>query len=292
MRAYHDALSHVLEVGERKEDRTGTGTISLFGYQYKIDLADGFPLLTTKRIHFKSIIHELLWFLSGSTNIRPLLESGVKIWSEWPHKRYVEATGRTIDIKAFERNILDDEEFAMRWGDLGPAYGKQWRQWVGEGGRVHDQVADVVTQLRSNPESRRIILSGWNVTDIGNMALPPCHTLYQWGVSSGKLHCGLYQRSGDLFLGVPFNCASASLLTHMLAQVTDLEVGTFTHSFGDLHIYSNHVEQVREQLSREPRELPTLRLNPNVREIDDFRFEDIAIDGYEPLPAIKAPVAV
>jgi thymidylate synthase len=303
MRQYLDLLRHVRDNGVRKTDRTGVGTISVFGYQYRHALADGFPLLTTKKVHWKSVVHELLWFLRGETNIRSLLADGVTIWSDWPHKKYIQATDDDIDMAEFNRRVLADEAFAAAWGDLGPVYGKQWRRWTTfrpspdhpglyEEGEPVDQIAEVVKTLRTRPDDRRIIVSGWNVPELARMALPPCHTLYQWGVANNKLSCHLLQRSCDSILGLPFNVASASLLTMMLAHVSGLELGDFVHSFGDLHIYLNHLEQVSEQLSRKPRPLPTVRLNPSVREIDDFAFADIELSGYDPWPAIKAPVAV
>ena len=264
MRAYLDLLEHVLERGTVKADRTGTGTRSVFGWQMRFDLAQGFPLVTTKKLHLRSIIHELLWFLRGETNIAYLKEHNVSIWDEWADAN----------------------------GDLGPVYGKQWRSWEGADGRTFDQIAWVVDEIGRNPDSRRLIVSAWNVAELEQMALMPCHSLFQFYVADGKLSCQLYQRSGDIFLGVPFNIASYALLTHMVAQVCGLEVGDFVHTLGDAHLYANHVEQAREQLTRAPRALPQLVLNPAITRLEDFRFEDIAIEGYDPHPAIKAPVAV
>jgi thymidylate synthase len=264
MRAYLDLLQHVLDHGTAKSDRTGTGTLSVFGYQLRCDLARGFPLLTTKKLHLRSIVHELLWFLAGDTNVRYLHEHGVTIWDEW----------------------------ADAAGDLGPIYGAQWRSWPAADGGSIDQIARVVEQIRTNPDSRRHIVSAWNVAAIDDMALPPCHALFQFWVAEGRLSCQLYQRSADVFLGVPFNLASYALLTLMVAQVCDLAPGDFVHTFGDAHLYSNHLEQARLQLAREPRPLPTLTLNPAVRSIFDFRFEDFTLSGYDPHPAIKAPIAV
>ncbi|WP_049621777.1 thymidylate synthase [Frateuria defendens] len=264
MHAYLDLLRHVLDHGTEKADRTGTGTRSVFGWQMRFDLGQGFPLVTTKKLHLKSIVHELIWFLRGDTNIAYLKEHGVSIWDEW----------------------------ADEHGDLGPVYGQQWRSWPTADGGTVDQIRWVVEEIRRNPDSRRLIVSAWNVGELSKMALMPCHTLFQFYVADGKLSCQLYQRSGDIFLGVPFNIASYALLTHMVAQVVGLGVGDFVHTLGDAHLYNNHVEQARLQLTREPRPLPKLALNPDVRALEDFRFEDIAIEGYAPHPAIKAPVAV
>ena len=264
MRAYLDLLRHVLDNGSRKSDRTGTGTLSVFGPQLRFDLARGFPLLTTKRVHLKSIIHELLWFLQGDTNVGYLRENGVSIWDEWADAR----------------------------GELGPIYGYQWRSWPAPDGRHIDQIAQVLAELQTNPDSRRMLVSAWNVADLPKMALMPCHALFQFYVANGRLSCQLYQRSADLFLGVPFNSASYALLTLMVAQVCGLKPGEFIHTFGDTHLYLNHLEQARSQLQREPRALPTMRLNPAVRDLFAFRYEDFELTGYEPHPAIKAPIAV
>ncbi len=264
MRNYLDLMQHVLDHGTKKSDRTGTGTTSVFGYQMRFNLEDGFPLVTTKKCHIKSIVHELLWFLQGDTNIKYLKENGVRIWDEWA-----------------------DEN-----GNLGPVYGKQWRSWATVDGRVIDQVKIAVDQIKNNPDSRRIIVSAWNVGELEQMALAPCHAFFQFYVADGKLSCQLYQRSADIFLGVPFNIASYALLTLMMAQVCGLKAGDFVHTFGDAHLYSNHMEQTREQLSREPRPLPTMKINPEVKDIFAFKFEDFTLEGYDPHPAIKAPVAI
>ena len=264
MKAYLDLLRHIQAHGTVKNDRTGTGTISTFGYQMRFDLSEGFPVLTTKRLHLRSIIHELLWFLRGDTNIAYLRENGVTIWDEW----------------------------ADADGNLGPVYGSQWRSWPAPDGRHIDQIAQVVDQIERNPDSRRLIVSAWNVAEIDRMALPPCHALYQYYDADGRLSCQLYQRSADVFLGVPFNIASYALLTMMIAQVTGLVPGEFVHTLGDAHIYLNHREQVALQLTRTPRPLPVMRINPDVRSIFGFRYEDFSLDGYDPYPSIKAPVAV
>jgi len=264
MRQYLDLMRHILEHGNRKQDRTGTGTLSVFGPQLRFDLQAGFPLLTTKKVHLKSIIHELLWFLKGETNTRYLKENGVSIWDEWA-----------------------DES-----GELGPVYGYQWRSWPAPDGRHIDQISRVIDEIKSNPNSRRLIVSAWNVADLDKMALLPCHAFFQFYVADGKLSCQLYQRSADLFLGVPFNIASYALLTLMVAQVSGLKPGEFVHALGDTHLYLNHLDQAREQLTREPRRLPLMKLNPAIRNIFDFRYQDFTLESYDPHPAIKAPVAV
>jgi thymidylate synthase len=264
MRQYLDLMRHVLEYGARKNDRTGTGTLSVFGAQLRFDLSAGFPLLTTKKVHLKSIIHELLWFLKGDTNTRYLKEHGVTIWDEW------------ADAK----------------GDLGPVYGYQWRSWPAPDGRHIDQVSQVIEQIRKNPDSRRLIVSAWNVADLPKMALLPCHAFFQFYVAEGRLSCQLYQRSADLFLGVPFNIASYALLTLMVAQVCGLKAGDFVHTYGDTHLYLNHLEQAREQLARSPRRLPVMRLNPAVKGLFEFKYEDFTLENYDPHPAIRAPIAV
>jgi thymidylate synthase len=264
MQAYLNLLNHILDTGATKSDRTGTGTISCFGYQMRFDLQQGFPLLTTKKLHLKSIIYELLWFLKGDTNIGWLKEHGVSIWDEWADKN----------------------------GDLGPIYGHQWRSWTGADGKTHDQIKDVLHQLKTNPDSRRMIVNAWNVADLPRMGLSPCHALFQFYVANGRLSCQLYQRSADVFLGVPFNIASYALLTMMVAQVSGLEPGEFIHTFGDVHLYNNHLDQAKLQLTRQPHPLPTLRINPEVKDLFDFTYEDFTVENYDPHPAIKAPVAV
>lgn len=264
MQQYHDLMKRVLETGVEKQDRTGTGTLSVFGHQMRFDLSEGFPLVTTKKLHLKSIIHELLWFLKGDTNISYLKENKVRIWDEWA-----------------------DAE-----GNLGPVYGAQWRSWTGANGVVVDQISQVIEQIKTNPDSRRLIVSAWNVAEIPNMALPPCHAFFQFYVANGKLSCQLYQRSADIFLGVPFNIASYALLTMMIAQVCGLEAGDFIHTLGDAHLYSNHIDQTNLQLSREPFALPTMKINPDVKNIFEFSFEDFALENYEAHPHIKGEVAV
>jgi thymidylate synthase len=264
MKQYHDLMRHVLDKGAKKTDRTGTGTISVFGYQMRFDLQEGFPMMTTKKLHMKSILHELLWFLKGDTNIKYLKDNGVSIWDEWA-----------------------DEN-----GNLGPVYGSQWRSWPAADGRHIDQITQVVNQIKNTPDSRRMIVSAWNVGEIDKMKLPPCHAFFQFYVADGKLSCQLYQRSADIFLGVPFNIASYAILTMMVAQVCDLQPGEFIHTLGDAHLYSNHIEQAKLQLSRDCRKLPTLKINPKVKDIFGFKFEDFTLEGYDPHPHIKAAVAV
>ncbi len=292
MRQYLDLMQHVLDNGAKKEDRTGTGTLSVFGHQMRFDLSEGFPLLTTKKVFLRGIIHELLWFLDGDTNIKYLVDNNVGIWNEWPHRDYKAATGEEISLDDFVARIRDDEAFAKEWGGIGPGYGHQWRSWPTPDGGHIDQIKQVVEQLRHNPDSRRIIVSAWNVAEVDNMALPPCHTLFQFYVADGKLSCQLYQRSADIFLGVPFNIASYALLTMMIAQVCDLEPGDFVHTLGDAHLYSNHLEQTREQLSRSTFPLPKMKINPEVKELSDFTIDDFELVDYQSHPAIKAPVAV
>lgn len=301
MQQYHKLLEHILENGVRKENRTGIDTLSVFGYQMRFNLAEGFPLVTTKKVHLKSIIHELLWFLKGDTNIQGLIKEGVNIWNEWPFQNYLNEQGLSDqleryseewkqELQNFKNRIVEDDYFASKWGELGPVYGHQWRNFEGV-----DQISQLIDDLKNKPDSRRHIVSAWNPKDIPVMAksgLPPCHTLFQFYVAEGKLSCQLYQRSADVFLGVPFNIASYALLTMMVAQVCDLELGDFVHTFGDAHIYVNHLDQCKLQLSREPRPLPTMKVNPERKSIFDFEYSDFELVNYNPHPAIKGQVAV
>ena len=301
MQAYLDLLGHILEHGTVKSDRTGTGTRSVFGYQTRYDLRQGFPLVTTKKVHWKSVVHELLWFIRGDTNIRYLVQNGVRIWNEWPFQHYLESTGRSGELpkhgpawrdalKEFTARIADDAEFAAEWGDLGPVYGRQWRDFNGV-----DQLREVVDNIRRNPDSRRHIVTAWNPADIPEMVkagLPPCHTLFQFYVAEGRLSCQLYQRSADVFLGVPFNIASYALLTHLVARECRLGVGDFVHTLGDAHLYSNHLEQAELQRTRAPRPLPRLRIADDAPDLFALRFADIELLEYDPWPAIRAPIAV
>lgn len=311
---YLNLLKHVLEHGVKKEDRTGTGTISVFGYQMHFDLNEGFPLLTTKRIPFRLVSSELVWFINGDTNIRFLLQHNNNIWNEWAFKKWVESDeykgpdmtnfglralkdeefGKLYEeqMELFKKRVLEDESFAKAYGELGNVYGKQWRRWNTLKGDTIDQLKEVVETIKKNPNSRRLIVSAWNPEDVPTAALPPCHTLFQFYVAENKLSCQLYQRSADIFLGVPFNIASYALLTQMIAQECGLGVGEFVHTLGDAHIYLNHLEQINTQLDREPKELPVLKLNPEVKSVFDFEVKDIGLEGYNPHPTIKAPVAV
>jgi thymidylate synthase len=290
---YEDLMKQILFKGVPKTDRTGTGTVSLFGAQIRFDLSESFPLVTTKKLYTKAIIHELLWFLKGETNIQYLCKNGVRIWDDWPYEAYKKSPQFAgEDIKVFAEKIAADDAFAEKWGDLGPVYGKQWRSWEGAGGQTVDQIVNVISQIKKNPDSRRLIVSAWNVPLIETMALPPCHCLFQFYVSEGKLSCQLYQRSADTFLGVPFNIASYALLTMMIAQVCDLGLGEFIHTFGDLHLYANHFDQVVTQLGRNPLPDPTMEINPKVKNIFEFKFEDFTLKDYHPHPAISAEVAV
>jgi len=301
MKQYHDLMRLILETGTRKTDRTGTGTISIFGHQMRFNLSEGFPLVTTKKVHLRSIVYELLWFLKGDTNIEYLVKNGVGIWNEWPFQNYLRETAQEAKYRkysdewkqrlaVFVDEVKTDHEFAMKWGELGPVYGRQWRNFEGV-----DQITDVINDIKSKPDSRRLIVSAWNPREIPVMAksgLPPCHTLFQFYVADGKLSCQLYQRSADVFLGVPFNIASYALLTMMVAQVCGLGYGDFVHTLGDAHLYSNHLEQAELQLSRVPKTLPVMKLNTEVKSIFDFEYEDFKLINYDPDPAIKAPVAV
>ncbi len=305
MRQYLDLLTHIMDTGIDKSDRTGVGTRSVFGYQMRFDLAQGFPLLTTKKVPFRLIAEELLWFVRGDTQLRTLAMKDVHIWDEWPYKAYLIRSGLpvpqtgsnewNVGIQSFIERIKTDEIFAADYGNLGPVYGYQWRHWPTPDGREIDQLKDVVEQIKQNPDSRRLIVSAWNPADLEEMAkagLPPCHCLFQFYVARGKLSCQLYQRSCDTFLGVPFNIASYALLTLMIAQVTGLQPGEFIWTGGDTHLYNNHFEQVKEQLTREPKKLPTLRINPEIKDLFAFTFEDFTLEGYDPHPPIKAPIAV
>ncbi|EBH4248105.1 thymidylate synthase [Listeria monocytogenes] len=314
MKQYLDLEKYVLENGTQKGDRTGTGTISTFGYQMRFDLQEGFPIMTTKRVPFKLVVSELLWFLHGDTNIRYLLQHNNNIWNEWAFERFVKSDdykGEDMtdfglraerdpafkevyqaEMDKFKTRILEDEAFANKYGELGNIYGKQWREWKTSQGETIDQLADLIEMIKTNPNSRRLIVSAWNPEDIPNMALPPCHSLFQFYVADGKLSCQLYQRSADIFLGVPFNIASYALLTHLIAREVGLEVGEFIHTMGDAHLYNNHMEQVKEQLSRTPHKLPKLMLSDKPATIFDFDVTDISLDGYNPDPAIKAPISV
>ncbi|HAO5826549.1 TPA: thymidylate synthase [Listeria monocytogenes] len=314
MKQYLDLEKYVLENGIQKGDRTGTGTISTFGYQMRFDLQEGFPIMTTKRVPFKLVVSELLWFLHGDTNIRYLLQHNNNIWNEWAFERFVKSDdykGEDMtdfglraerdpafkevyqaEMEKFKTRILEDEAFANKYGELGNIYGKQWREWKTSQGETIDQLADLIEMIKTNPNSRRLIVSAWNPEDIPNMALPPCHSLFQFYVADGKLSCQLYQRSADIFLGVPFNIASYALLTHLIAREVGLDVGEFIHTMGDAHLYNNHIEQVKEQLSRTPHKLPKLVLSDKPATIFDFDVADISLDGYNPDPAIKAPISV
>jgi thymidylate synthase len=305
MRQYLDLLRDIKENGVKKSNRTGTDQIGVFGRQLRFDLSEGFPAVTTKKLFMRGIIHELIWFLQGSTNIKYLVDNDVHIWDEWPYRHYLMERDKSVPassseewksgIKEFTEKIKNDNEFAKKWGELGPVYGYQWRHWPAPDGQHIDQIARAIDLIKNNPDSRRVIVSAWNVSEVDEMAkagIPPCHLLFQFYVAEGKLSCQMYQRSADTFLGVPFNIASYSLLTMMMAQVTGLQPGDFVHTFGDTHLYVNHLKQVDEQLSRDPKPLPTMKINPKVKSIDDFKFEDFELVGYNPHPAINAPIAV
>lgn len=301
MQQYHDLMKHILDHGVMKENRTGINTLSVFGYQMRFNLQEGFPLVTTKKVHLKSIIHELLWFIAGDTNIRYLVKNGVNIWNEWPFQNYLVQNNLAeklpkyseewkAELQNFKSQIIENEDFANKWGELGPVYGRQWRNFEGV-----DQIKGLLEDLKAKPDSRRHIISAWNPKDIPVMAksgLPPCHTLFQFYVADNKLSCQLYQRSADVFLGVPFNIASYALFTMMIAQVCDLQLGDFVHTFGDAHLYENHLDQTREQLSRDFRPLPQMKINSEIKNLFDFTFEDFELENYNPHPAIRAQVAV
>lgn len=290
---YLDLMQDIMENGDRRVDRTGVGTLSLLGAMARFDISSGqVPILTTKRVYWKTAVKEMLWFLTGGTNIRPLLENNVRIWSDWPLAHYRRETGEEISQADFEARVVADAAFAVRWGELGPVYGKQWRRWIGADGREYDQIAEVIELLKTNPTSRRILFHGWNVAELGQMALPPCHMVYQFHVAGRRLSCLMFQRSADILLGVPFNFAGAVALQMMIAQQAELELGSFVWMGGDVHLYLNHLDQAREQLSREPRPLPTMRLTRKAASIDDYRIEDFEVLGYEPHAAIQADVAV
>lgn len=293
MQQYHKLLQHIIDNGVWKDDRTGTGTYSVFGYQMRFNLEEGFPLLTTKKLFTKAIIHELLWFLNGDSNIQYLCKNGVRIWDDWPYAKYKQSPDFAgEDIKSFAERVATDNAFAAKWGELGPVYGYQWRSWPSPDGASVDQITNLIAQIKRNPDSRRLIVSAWNVPYIESMALPPCHTMFQFYVSGGKLSCQLYQRSADVFLGVPFNIASYALLTMMVAQVCGLGLGDFVHTFGDVHLYSNHVEQAKLQLTRDCRALPQMQLNAAVKDIFAFKYEDFTLINYNPHPHIAGEVAV
>lgn len=293
MKQYLELLRHIKEVGTPKGDRTGTGTISTFGYQMRFDLSEGFPLLTTKKVHLKSIIHELLWFITGDTNIKYLVDNNVRIWNEWPYRNFTKSSDYNGEsLKEFVELIKNSEEFSKKHGNLGPVYGHQWRHFDGPDGLFKDQLKEVIENIKTNPNSRRLIVNAWHPALIEDMALPPCHMMFQFYVHDGKLSCQLYQRSADTFLGVPFNIASYALLTMMIAQVTNLELGEFVHTLGDTHVYNDHLEQIDLQLTRTPRKLPIMRMNKAVKNIQDFKYSDFELTEYNPYPPIKGKVSV